>query len=115
MTASGSARQSNEEARALLGRGAYSMPVGRKIQYDRQLAQAIVDTERSTPGARRARFAGLAVASLVPAVFWMLAMKAGATLLGASLSPLAIWTTGAAVAVFLVHVCAPLIGRGNVC
>jgi hypothetical protein len=57
------------------------------------------------------RLVGLAIASLVPAVFWMILIEIGATLLGTPLAPHTIWIMGAAITVFLTAVCAPLIMR----
>jgi hypothetical protein len=66
---------------------------------------------RSAAGSRGGRLVGLAIASLLPAVFWMALIKATATWLGVSPAPHTIWFAGAAITVFLATVCAPLILR----
>lgn len=67
--------------------------------------------QRSAAGFVGTRLAGLAIASLVPAVFWMILIDTAATSLGTPLALHTIWIMGAAIAVFLAAVCAPLILR----
>ncbi len=57
--------------------------------------------QRSAAGSVGARFVGLTIASLVPAVFWMILIETVATLLGAPFAPHTIWIMGAAITVFL--------------
>ncbi len=60
---------------------------------------------------RSLRFVGLAIAALVPAVFWVVLLALAGNWLNAPLSLLTIEITGAAIALFLAAVCAPMILR----
>lgn len=65
-------------------------------------------------GAQRssfARFGGVMIASLVPAVFWSLLIELGSLWLGRPLASSTIVIIGAAIALFLFAVCAPLMLR----
>lgn len=68
---------------------------------------------RRADGSRVARLAGLAIASFVPAAFWSVLIGVAATWLGASLAPLTLAFTCAAITLFLAAVCAPLILRDS--
>ncbi len=70
-------------------------------------AAASVAGQRS----RGYRLAGLAVASLAPALFWAVMLALTSNWLNAPLSMLTIEITGVAIALFLAAVCAPLILR----
>jgi hypothetical protein len=50
------------------------------------------------------RLAGLAIVSLVPAVFWTTVLAVGGNAIGHPLDPLALATIGAAIAAFLAAV-----------
>jgi hypothetical protein len=67
--------------------------------------------QRSAAGSVGARLIGLAIASVVPAVFWMILIETAATWLGAPFALHTIWIMGSAITVFLAVVCAPLIMR----
>jgi hypothetical protein len=73
----------------------------------RQTAAAPVVGYRS----RGYRLVGLAIASLVPALFWGALLAQTAKWLNAPLSMLTIEITFAAIALFLAAVCAPIILR----
>ncbi len=66
---------------------------------------------RAVQERRSARIIGLAVASLVPALFWIVMIELVAHWLGTSVSPTTIALMGATIVVFLLAVCAPLILR----
>jgi hypothetical protein len=57
------------------------------------------------------RLLGLLIVSLFPALFWMTVLAVGAFALGMPLSPLALATVGAAIAVFLAAVFNALFAR----
>ncbi|MET0409453.1 MAG: hypothetical protein ABW006_13910 [Hyphomicrobium sp.] len=57
------------------------------------------------------RLVGIAIAALLPAVFWSAVIEVVSRALGTPLSPLAITTIGAAIALFLFAVCTPLMLR----
>jgi hypothetical protein len=58
--------------------------------------------ESSDPGSHR--LAGLAIVSLVPAVFWTTVLAVGGNAIGHPLDPMALATIGAAIAAFLAAV-----------
>ncbi|MFT3730072.1 MAG: hypothetical protein QM780_01425 [Hyphomicrobium sp.] len=58
-----------------------------------------------------ARLVGVAIASLIPAVFWSAIIELGAAWLGKPLSSATIAVIGMAIALFLFAVCAPLMLR----
>jgi hypothetical protein len=60
---------------------------------------------------RSGRIVGLAVASLAPALFWMVMIEMVAYWLGRPLSPTTLTMVGATIAFFLFAVCAPLMLR----
>jgi hypothetical protein len=63
-----------------------------------------------------ARFIGLAIASVGPALFWVGVLALASHLLGTPLSSRVLVLTGAGICIFLGIVCAPLIfrsGRGD--
>jgi hypothetical protein len=62
--------------------------------------------ESSDPGSHR--LAGLAIVSLVPAVFWTTVLAVGGNAIGHPLDPLALATIGAAIAAFLAAVVSAL-------
>ena len=64
--------------------------------------------ERAGTAPRGARFVGLAIACLFPAVLWGELIAAITTWVGAPLARLTIATVVAAIAVFLYIICAPL-------
>jgi hypothetical protein len=64
--------------------------------------------------ARTAQFLGLAIASLVPAALWCLLIKAVASWIGTPLALRTVLFTGAAIAIFLALVCAPVVLRDRV-
>lgn len=71
-----------------------------------------VDTAvREAQSGRSARFIGIAIASIAPAIFWCVVIELIAYWLGISLSPIAIGAMFVTIAVFLAAVCAPLILR----
>lgn len=75
---------------------------------------AITSVDAPDGAARRsfaARVGGLAVASLVPAIFWCAVLAIGSRWIGEPLSLRAIALTGTAIAIFLAAVCAPLMLR----
>ncbi|HML29693.1 MAG TPA: hypothetical protein PKE16_12805 [Hyphomicrobium sp.] len=57
------------------------------------------------------RFAGVAIASLLPAFFWSVIIWLGALWLGKPLSSSTVMIVGGAIALFLFAVCAPLMLR----
>jgi hypothetical protein len=57
------------------------------------------------------RLVGIAIASLVPAVFWTSLIELVSLWLGAPISPLKIAIVGFGIAAFLAAVCAPLVLR----
>jgi hypothetical protein len=62
-------------------------------------------------GPRVAQLVGLAIASILPAVFWSALIKAALTWFGLPLSPLAVTVLCVSIALFLTIACAPLILR----
>jgi len=60
---------------------------------------------------RMARLGGLAIASLVPALFWSAMMALAASWLHAPISTFTIAIVGGAIALFLAAVCAPIVWR----
>lgn len=75
---------------------------------------AITSMDAPDGAARRsfaARLGGLAVASLVPAIFWCGVLAIGSRWIGEPLSLSTLALTGAAIACFLAAVCAPLMLR----
>lgn len=60
---------------------------------------------------RGAQLAGLAIASLVPAIIWCALIGAVATSISRPLSTFTILITGVVIALFLAVICAPLILR----
>lgn len=57
------------------------------------------------------RFAGVAIAAVLPAIFWSIIIWLGALWLGKPLSASTVMTVGGAIALFLFAVCAPLMLR----
>ena len=76
-------------------------------------SQVIRDVElrASEQADARLKIAGLAVAALLPAIFWTLAFAVAGGFFGFNPSPLALAYTGAGIALFLTAVCAPLIAN----
>ncbi|WP_081741022.1 hypothetical protein [Hyphomicrobium sp. 802] len=72
---------------------------------------AIEETTRVAHPSGFSRFAGLAIASLVPAAFWSAILAVGALWLDKPLSSKTILMVGAAIALFLFAICAPLMLR----
>lgn len=72
---------------------------------------AIEETTHVARPSGLSRFAGLAIASLVPAVFWSAILAVGALWLDKPLSSTTILMVGAAIALFLFAICAPLMLR----
>jgi hypothetical protein len=62
---------------------------------------------------RFARLVGIAIAALVPAIFWSVVIEIAAHWLGTSMSPVTVATVGATIALFLFAVCAPLMLRNS--
>jgi hypothetical protein len=60
---------------------------------------------------RGAQVAGLAIASVVPAVIWSLLISETASWIGAPLAVRTVLFTAAAIALFLGAVCSPIILR----
>lgn len=60
-----------------------------------------------------ARFVGLAIASIAPALFWCVVVELIAYLSGVSLSPMAVGALFITIAAFLFAICAPLILRNS--
>lgn len=58
--------------------------------------------------ASRFKIAGLAVVSLLPALFWTAIIAQAGQLYGLSFSASSLTLTGSAIALFLAAVCAPL-------
>lgn len=75
---------------------------------------AIPALDEPARGAQRsslARFAGVLIASLVPAAFWSFLIELGSLWLGMPLASSTIVIIGAAIALFLFAICAPLMLR----
>ena len=72
---------------------------------------SIDTTVREAQWGRSARFAGLAIASITPAVFWCIVAELIAYWAGFSLSPIAVGALFLTIAAFLFAICAPLILR----
>ncbi len=66
---------------------------------------------REAQWGRSARFAGLAIASIIPAAFWCIVAELVAYWAGISLSPIAVGALFVTIAAFLFAICAPLILR----
>lgn len=66
---------------------------------------------RDAQWGRSARFVGIAIASLAPAIFWSVTIQFMAQWMGVSLSPMAIAAVFVTIAAFLFAVCAPLMLR----
>ncbi|MBY0559046.1 hypothetical protein [Hyphomicrobium sp.] len=60
-----------------------------------------------------ARFIGLAIASIAPALFWCLVVQLIAYWSGISLSPMAVGALFVTIAAFLFAICAPLMLRSS--
>lgn len=58
-----------------------------------------------------AQLTGVAIAALVPALFWVGVIAGAGTMLGYAIPAQALFATGAAIAAFLAAVCAPLMLR----
>jgi hypothetical protein len=68
----------------------------------------------ASSGARQSKLAGItgvAIASLIPAVFWSVVIELVSLWLGTPLSPFAIMIVGGGITLFLFAVCAPLMLR----
>jgi hypothetical protein len=65
-------------------------------------------------GPRAAQLIGLAIASILPAVFWSALIKVALTWFGLPLSPLAVTVLCVSIALFLTIACAPLILRRDI-
>jgi hypothetical protein len=63
---------------------------------------------------RAAQLFGLAIASILPAVFWGVFIDAALTWFGLPLSPLAVAVLCVSIALFLTIACAPLILRRDI-
>lgn len=57
------------------------------------------------------RMTGVALATLLPALFWVYTLASVAPAFGRTPSPAALALTGAAISLFLVSVCAPIMLR----
>jgi hypothetical protein len=68
-------------------------------------------TVRSARSSTFARLVGVAIAALVPAVFWSAIIGLGALWIGKPLSSNTIEIIGGSIAIFLFVVCAPLMLR----
>ena len=66
---------------------------------------------RSAQRGRSARFAGIAIASLGPAIFWSVIIQLASQWMDVPLSPVALGAVFATIAVFLFAICAPLMLR----
>jgi hypothetical protein len=75
--------------------------------------QSLDTARQATRGTRTGRIAGLAIASLAPAIFWMVVIEIVAYWLGRPLSPATITMVGATIALFLFAICAPLMLRAD--
>jgi hypothetical protein len=71
------------------------------------ITKSIGDTHRWS----LARLVGVAIASLVPAVFWSVIIELVSLWAGKPISPLAIAIVCCSITLFLVAVCAPLMLR----
>ncbi|SFV27544.1 hypothetical protein SAMN04488557_0786 [Hyphomicrobium facile] len=60
-----------------------------------------------------ARFIGLAIASIAPALFWCVVVELIAYWSGVSLSPMAVGALFVTIAAFLFAICAPLMLRNS--
>ena len=63
---------------------------------------------------RAAQLIGLAIASILPAVFWSALIDATLTWFGVPLAPLAVTVLCVSIALFLTIACAPLILRRDI-
>ncbi len=75
------------------------------------VAKVEVAETRQERKLRAARVVGLAIASVVPAVFWTLLIKVAAAWYGSPLTSATLAITCGAITLFLVIVCAPLMIR----
>ncbi len=66
---------------------------------------------REAQWSRSARFVGLAIAAITPAIFWCIVAELIAYWAGISLSPIAVGALFVTIAAFLFAICAPLILR----
>ena len=75
--------------------------------------QIIRDIESITAGRADAKFkiAGLAMAALLPAIFWTALLASVGGYFGLNISPSGLACTGGAIGLFLTAVCAPLIAN----
>lgn len=60
---------------------------------------------------RSARYVGLTIAAIIPAIFWCIVAELIAYWAGISLSPIAVGALFVTIATFLFAICAPLILR----
>lgn len=76
----------------------------------------ISSTDSAVPKAewgRSARFIGLAIASIAPAIFWCVVVQLIAYWSGVSLSPMAVGALFVTITAFLFAICAPLMLRSS--
>jgi hypothetical protein len=69
------------------------------------------NSARSAKRSGFGRFAGIAIASIVPAIFWCIVIELGSLWLGAPLAAGTVLIVGAAITLFLFAICAPLMLR----
>jgi hypothetical protein len=74
----------------------------------------IVCTAAQPAKPRAAQLLGLAIASILPAIFWGVLIEAALTWFGLPLSPLAVTALCVSIALFLTIACAPLILRRDI-
>jgi hypothetical protein len=74
----------------------------------------IVCTATKPAEPRMAQLLGLAIASILPAVFWSALIEAALAWLGLALSSLTVTVLCVSIALFLTVACAPLILRRDV-
>lgn len=68
---------------------------------------------RKADWSRSARFIGLAIASIAPALFWCAVVQLIAYWSGVSLSPMAVGALFVTITAFLFAICAPLMLRSS--
>lgn len=68
---------------------------------------------RKADWSRSARFIGLTIASIAPALFWCVVIEIIAYWSGVSLSPMAVGALFVTIAAFLFAICAPLMLRSS--
>ena len=75
--------------------------------------QIIRDVESITADRAESKFkiAGLAMAALLPAIFWTALLASFGSYFGFNISPSGLACTGGAIGLFLTAVCAPLIAN----